>query len=193
MERSLFLRGILYLALVPILIFVVLLLFLYFSLLDSLTLFIMVLYSFVIYLGILFQKNSYTDSKVLDMVEIPNAPEEIVDIIKTKTLRNKLINITLISILGKKKKLSQTDLVKGVLKTSVELSHPAIVKYISALEDAGIFASKKGAHKIDYVLTEKGKWCYKAIKKCFPKRFFFFILRHYLGIRGLPEFPKNNH
>lgn len=195
MQIGLVLKGILYLTLVPVILLVSLLLSLYFPLLDSSSLLSIILFSLFMFFVILFRPNAYTDSEVLEMVEVPNAPEKILVMLKTRTFRGGLVNISLISILGRKKKLSQTDLVKHVGTSGVMLSHPAIAKYIFSLVELGIFDSKKGeynARAIEYVLTAKGEWCYKAIRKCFPKRFFFFVIRHYLGIRDLPEFPRNN-
>lgn len=192
MENSLILKGILYLILIPLLLAVFAILVLSLSLLNVLTLSVIVFYSLVIYFFILLQKNAYTDSEVLEKVKIPNAPRKIEVLLKKRTRGTKrLVNTNLISILGAKKTLSQTDLIKQIKKRKIELSPPAIVKYISELEYSGIFASRKGARKIEYYLTPKGEWCYKAVRKCFPNRFIFFVIRHFLKFRNLPNFPRN--
>jgi len=192
MENSLFLKGILYLILIPLLLAVFAILVLFLSLVDVLTLSVIVFYSLVIYFFVLFGKNAYTDSEVLGKVKIPNAPKEIKVLLRKRTRGTKrLVNADLISILGAKKTLCQTDLVKQIKKRNIDLSPPAIVKYISELEDSGIFASRKGAHKIEYYLTPKGEWCYMAVRKCFPNRFIFFVIRHFLKFRNLPNFPQN--
>lgn len=186
------LKGVLYLFLVPTLILVFTFFALFLSLIDFFSILVIAIYSLLLFFTILLGKNAYTDLEVLEMVEVPNAPEKIKDMLKKQTIRHRPINISLISILSRRKKLSQSDLVKCVRKTGVELSHPAIAKYISDLVKLRIFDCREGPHKKEYVLTDKGKWCYKAIKKCFPKRFFFFVIRHYLGFRSLPQFPENN-
>jgi hypothetical protein len=71
----------------------------------------------------------------------------------------------------------------------IENSQTSIIKYLTELEEAGLLHSKKENTR-EYTLTQKGEWCYHAVKKCFPKRFFFFVIRHYLGIRKLPAFPQ---
>ena len=62
-------------------------------------------------------------------------------------------------------------------KRGIEYSQPAIEKYLADLENAGIVESKK-AYKKEYHLTDKGKWCFLAVEKCFPNRYLFFIIRH---------------
>jgi hypothetical protein len=155
------------------------------------TFLVMVLFSLVLYFAVLLQDNAYTDSEVLDLVQIPNARDEIEELLKTRTRgTNRLINSALISILGEKKTLHQSDFGKYLKKFDIDLSQPAVNTYLSRLETAGILVSTKGIYTIEYSLTKKGQWCYDAVKKCFPKRFFFFIIRHYLGFRNLPPFPN---
>jgi len=189
MEDNLRVKGILYIFLVPILLAVITLLSILYFFVALANVLVIIVYTLAFHLLMLFRKNAYTDSEVLDKVQIPNAPPDIVDLLKKVTRTNRLINVNLILVLGKKKKLSQSDLVEQMRKRGIEYSHPAIEKYLSELEEAGIFGSKK-AYKKEYYLTPKGEWCYKAVKKCFPQRFFYFIIRHYLGKRTLPSFPQ---
>jgi hypothetical protein len=194
LERNLFLKGILYLALVPTLVALLIIVELSLSLLDFLVFFALSAYPLLFYAFILVQKSSYTDSEVLDKVEIPNASAEIRDLLKTTTRgTNRLINVDLILALGAKRTLSQSELVRLLGKRGYDLSAPAIIRYISELENSRIFASTKGLHKIEYTLTVKGEWCYHAARKCFPRRFGVFVYRHYLGRRGLSEFPKETN
>lgn len=144
-----------------------------------------------IYLILLCDKNAYTDSEVLDMVRIPNAPTEIEDLLKVTTRgTNRLIVAHLIRTLGEKTRLSQTGLVDSVSKLDLKLSRPAITSYIDRLEKQGIVKSKQEYTKA-YSLTRQGEWCYKAVKICFPKRYISFLVRHYLGLKKLPPFPEN--
>lgn len=193
MKNSLFLKGILYLALVPILLTILIVLALSLSLLEVSNLFGIVLLSLIIYFSVLLQENAYSDSKVLDMVEIPNAPRKIEALLKKGTRKTyRLVNANLILILGAKKTLCQSDLAKYLNKRGFDFSIPGVTRYTSELEAEGIFASRKGAYRIEYHLTKKGEWCYEAVRKCFPKRFFFFVIRHYLRFQKLPKFPQNN-
>jgi len=192
MENGLLLKGILYIGLVPMLLVILIIIGLSLSLLDASNLFVIVLFSLMIYFSILLQENTYSDSKVLDMVEIPNAPRKIETLLKRRTSKTyRLINAQLILILGTKKTLSQSDLAKHLNKRGFDFSIPGVTRYISELKNEGIFESRKGAYRIEYSLTKKGKWCYEAVKKCFPKRFFFFVIRHYLKLRKLREFPQD--
>lgn len=191
MKKTLVLRGILYLVSVPALLCIIAVPVLVFSLFDKMTFLTMVLFSLVLYIAVLLQDNAYTDSEVLDLVQIPNAGKEIEEILKTRTRgTNRLINSALISILGEKKKLHQSDFGKYLKKFDIDLTQPAVNTYLSRLETAKVLVSTKGTYTVEYSLTKKGQWCYDAVKKCFPKRYFFFIIRHYLGFRNLPPFPN---
>jgi arginine repressor len=77
----------------------------------------------------------------------PNAPAEIGELLKKKTRTNRLINVNLILVLGRKKKLSQSELVEQMKNLGIEYSQPAIEKYLSDLELAGILESKKAYKK----------------------------------------------
>jgi predicted transcriptional regulator len=189
MDNSLVVKGIIYLALTPALLFAVIVFSLVFSLLSIGNLLIIVTETLAIYFILLARKTPYTDSEIMDKVQIPNAPAEIDELLKKKTRTNRLINANLILVLGRKRKLSQSDLVEQMKKIGIEYSQPAIEEYLSDLEVAGILESKK-AYKKEYHLTPKGEWCYQAIKKCFPTRFMFFVIRHYLGKRKLPAYPQ---
>jgi hypothetical protein len=184
-------KGILYLALVPTLLIVLTILALRFSLLGVGYVSILIAYTLWFYFMLLFRPNSYSDSQVLEKVVIPSIPPKIEELLKKQTRNHKLIYVILIKILGKRKKLSQADLVKQLKKLGIEYSQPAVEHYLSDLEDkeVGIVESEK-AYKRVYSLTSRGKWCYKAVKVCFPKRYFYFIVRHYLGRRKLPPFPQ---
>lgn len=185
-------KGILYIALIPVLLSVLVIVVLHFSLLEVPVLFVIVAYPSALYLLYLLHKNSYSDLEVLDRVDIPNAPSEITSLLKTQLTKgtNRLVNVALVTILWKKK-LSQTDVTKQLNNyCNTDYSIPAITKYLSDLENAHIIKRAEGAYKIEYSLTPKGEWCYEAVKKCFPKRFFLFVVRHYLGRKKLPPYPN---
>lgn len=194
--RALLFKGILWLSLAPILVVVFALV--SFRLLPLFRIFVLplttvipiILYTFVIYIFLLSLKVPYADLDILDSVRIPQAPKEISSLLK-KTTRgtNRLINVELISVLGKKP-LIQSRIVERTQKRGINLSSTQIIGYLSELETKSIIHSKKGTYEREYSLTKKGKWCYEAVKECFPKRQFWFIIRHYLGVRKLPPFPK---
>jgi predicted transcriptional regulator len=184
-------KGILYLALVPTLVVVLTILSLRFSLLGVGYVSIVVVYTLGFYFILLVRPNSYSDSQVLEKVVIPSVPPKVEELLKKQTRNHELIYVILIKILGKRKKLSQSDFVKQLKSLGIEYSQPAVEDYLSELEDKeiGIVESEKGYRRV-YSLTRRGEWCYKAVKVCFPKRFFYFIIRHYLGRRKLPSFPQ---
>jgi predicted transcriptional regulator len=136
------------------------------------------------------QKISYADLDILEMITIPNAPKEIEDSLKSRTRgTNRLVTVVILSCLGQKIRARyQSSLVKRVQKSGINLTPTRIIEYLTELEKSNIVKSKK-AYTREYSLTEKGKWCYKAVTTCFPKRQFWFITRHYLAYRNLPPFP----
>lgn len=194
-NKILFLKGIGLLSSVPILLVVFGYLSLY--LLPALRIFLLpptiiltiVLYTLIFYVSLLCMKVSYSDSNVLDRVVMSPAPEEIASLLKAQTRgTNRLINVEIISTLGRKR-LSQTDFVKRIQKGGINLTSTQIIKYLSKLERLKIVQFRKG-YKKTYSLTERGKWCHKAVKKCFPRRQFWFIIRHYLDMKKLPPYPE---
>jgi len=198
-EKRHVLRGIYHLSYLPLIDGITAVLFLYlFPLigyypLPPIALFIILLYPLVFYVLLLSQKVTYSDFNVLDEIVIPEAPRDIKNLLmKTTRGTYRLVNVEIISSIGKKRVI-QSDLVKRVQKRKVNLSHTQINKYLVELEDAGIIFSQKGGWTREYSLTEKGKWCLKAIKKCFPKRQLGFIIRHYFGCRKMPPFPDNEN
>lgn len=195
-DRALLFKGILWLSLAPSLVAIFALV--SFRLLPLFRIFVLppttvipiILYTLVIYILLLSLKVPYSDLDTLDRVVIPQAPKEISNLLK-KTTRgtNHLINVELISVLGKKP-LIQSRIVERTQKRRIKLSSTQIIDYLSKLVTRSIIHSKKGVYEREYSLTKKGKWCYEAVRECFPKRHFWFIIRHYLGVRKLPSFPK---
>jgi len=146
---------------------------------------------FLIYLSFTFTEMPY-DYKVLRTITIP-APKQIQDLLKTTTTREGLlINVKLISAFKINYALSQTDLVEHVTEEGIELTEKRIRDYIALLEKKNLISSPPTAWKKEYTLTEKGKWCYKCIKHRFPKRYFWFIIRNYIGYSKLPPFPETD-
>lgn len=195
-DKKLLLRGVYQLCYFPIIVGIVAFLFLYLFplfglfLLPRIAVFVVIIYSLLFYGIILIQKVSYSDLNVLEEVVIPNAPKDVRKLLLQRTRgTNRLINVIILSSIGKKTVI-QSDIVKRVQKRDVSLSHTQINKYLSALEEAGMMRSQKGGYTREYCLTEKGKWCLEAIKKCLPKRQVWFIIRHYFQCRKLRPFPE---
>jgi hypothetical protein len=136
-------------------------------------------------------KVSYSDQDTLDKVEIPNVPRQVETLLKTMTRGASYpISSEIILNLGKRHR-DQSKLIKKIQDRGIGLTPTQIIKYFSKLERANIIASKK-AYTREYYLTDEGKWCYNAVKKCLPKRQFWFIFRHYLRRRELPPYPETS-
>lgn len=145
----------------------------------------------LIYLAFLSDKVDY-GAKQISKVRIPNAPEEVGDLLKTTTYRGDLIFVYLISVFSNDKRLSQTELVNRVKdQFPTQLTHQSIRNYIIQLQKHGLIRSPGRTRDYEYTLTERGRWCAGAIRICFPKTMFWFIIRHHLGLRRIEAFPED--
>lgn len=191
-----FIKGILWLFFIPTFVMTVAFLFVYLLpsfgifLLPPIAIIIIVAYPLAFHIVALYLKVPYSDLDVLDRVMIPQAPKEIERMLKTRTRgTNRLVNVEIISSLGEKT-LVQSRLVERVQKRGIDLTQTRIIECLSYLRRLDIVYSYKGQYTRQWAPTEKGKWCYKAVRQCFPKRQFWFIVRHYLGYKTLPPFPE---
>lgn len=149
---------------------------------------VVVLYPIIFYVYWVLQRVTYSDLDVLDKVTIPEAPENIVKLLKTTTRgTNRLVNVEIISALAKRN-LAQSRLVEKVKAKGINLTDTRIIEYLHALQSCNIVESQK-AYKREYSLTDVGKWCHQAAKVCFPGRQFWFIVRYYLGHKKLHSYP----
>ncbi len=143
------------------------------------------------YIGFLSDNVDY-GPRFIRRVVIPQAPEKVEELLKTTTYSGDLIYVQLISAFGNDKKLSQTELVNRVKKQyETQLTHQSIRNYIVQLENNGLIHSPQTPREREYSLTDKGQWCFRAIRVCFPKSFFWVMVRHYLEIRKLDQFPHS--
>lgn len=145
----------------------------------------------LVYVALLSDKVDY-GPKQIRRVRIPQIREDLEELLKTTTYSGELIFVYLISVFEDNERLSQTELVNRVKgKYESSLTHQSIRKYIIQLERHGLIQSPSTPREREYRLTEQGRRCSKAVKVCFPKTYFWFIVRHFLKIRKLSEFPQN--
>jgi len=180
--------GVWYVALFPLILIVAPIVFWFQSALYAVVFLIILAF---IYFAWLSSEVTYGPQQIRQ-VEIPGAPEAFEELLKTTTTQGDLINVYLIEALEDKKKLSQTYLVACTRdRHNVKLTHQSIRDpYILKLEELGVIHSPATSRDKEYTLTPRGMWCLRAIKVCFPRSHFYFIFRHYLGIRRLLEFPE---
>jgi predicted transcriptional regulator len=147
----------------------------------------------LVYLYILLGAITYGPEQIR-LVSIPGTtvPEEIIDLLKTTTIRGDLINVYLIAAVEKVTVPNQSNLAKYVMDNHNVISTQQNItkQYIVPLERMGIIHSASVSKEKAYKLTPKGEWCLTAIKTCFPRTNFYFYYRQYLGIMNLPEYPK---
>lgn len=194
LDKWLFVKGVFTLAVIPILTALIPVVFLQILpsfgifLLDRMVVMVVVLYPIIFYVYWVLQRVTYSDLDVLDKVTIPEAPENIVKLLKTTTRgTNRLVNVEIISALAKRN-LAQSRLVEKVKAKGINLTDTRIIEYLHALQSCNIVESQK-AYKREYSLTDVGKWCHQAAKVCFPGRQFWFIVRYYLGHKKLHSYP----
>jgi hypothetical protein len=145
-----------------------------------------------VYIALLSDKVDYGRERI-KKVKIPNAPPEIEELLKTTAYAGDLVYVYLLSSFEKDVKLSQTDLVDKVReKYETPLTHQTIRNYIKKLEKYELIHSPQRARDYEYTLTDQGLWCREAVMKCFPKTNFWFMVRHYLGIKKLASYPEKN-
>ncbi|MCJ7719257.1 hypothetical protein MUO69_04940 [Candidatus Bathyarchaeota archaeon] len=192
-DKWLFVKGVFILAAIPILTALIPAIFLYILpsfgilLLDRTVVMVVVLYPIIFYAYWVLQRVTYSDLDVLDKVTIPEAPENVVKLLKTTTRgTNRLVNVEIIYALTKRN-LAQSRLAEQVQAKGINLTDTRIIEYLHELESCNIIESQK-AYKREYSLTDAGKWCHQAAKVCFPGRQFWFIVRYYLGHKKLPPY-----
>lgn len=145
----------------------------------------------LVYVALLSEKVDYGPRQIR-RVRIPQIHENLEELLKTTTYSGELIFVYLISVLEENERLSQTELVNRVKrKYESSLTHQSIRNYIIQFERRGLIHSPATPREREYRLTNQGKWCSKAVKVCFPRTLFWFIVRHFLEIKTLPEFPRN--
>lgn len=66
--------------------------------------------------------------------------------------------------------LSQTELTAEAKQDGVDFSRTQVVKYINDLVKWGLISSPQPSYEYKYGLTEKGKWCRKALDQIIPSR-----------------------
>ncbi len=142
----------------------------------------------VVYVGLLLSPVDY-GARTIRSVEIPNAPAEVVKLLKKTTEGGDLIYVILLRSFHNSEPLSQTAMTayaKG--KGGIDLTAQQIRTYIMNMEKWGWISSPKGRYTTEpkeYQLTEAGKWC----RECFPTRGFLYYLRNGLGLLRLKQYP----
>jgi hypothetical protein len=130
------------------------------------------------------------DSKHIRKVQIPNAPPDVQRLLKTTSLKGELVFVFLLLTFNGEENLSQTDLVSRIKERyRITLTHQAIRMYIVKLEKHRLIHSPKPTREYEYALSDQGKWCLDAVRVCFPRTTFWYIIRHFLGFRRLPQYP----
>lgn len=154
--------------------------------------FIIALYSSVLYLAWLYRPVRYSDTAVLEKINILGAPSEVSDCLKTIS-KNRLINVNIIRFLGRtSRKPNQSEIVKHVNDSGINLTSTRIREIAGDLEKIGLVASLRGTHEREYTLTKKGQWCFLAVEYYFPKRNGLFVLRNEILQKALQPFPETN-
>ena len=141
----------------------------------------------LLYIGILLSPVEY-GARTIRSVEIPNAPAEVVKLLKKTTEDGDLIHVILLRSFHNSEPLSQTAMTTYAQERGVDLTPQQIRTYIVKMEDFGLIKSPEGRFKTEakeYRLTDAGKWC----RNCFPERTFMYYLRNGLGLLRTKQYP----
>ncbi len=150
-------------------------------------------YSLALYFAWVFSRVRYSDSAVLDKVNIYGAPEEVANLLKTIS-KNRLVNVRIILFIGSiRRKPIQSEIVKHLIDKGINLTATRIRELLNDLERLGLVGSSKSTYERQYWLTEKGKWCLEAAKYYFPERRGLFVLRNEILQKRLSPFPETNN
>ena len=159
---------------------------------NLLVVLVIVLYPALFYFTWLFRKVSYSDTTILDKIDINGAPEEIAEQLKIIS-RNRLVNLNIILFLGEtRRKPNQSEIVKHLTDSGINLTPTRIREIIGDLEKMHLIISVKGIHEREYSLTKKGDWCFAAAQYYFPKRNGLFVLRNQIVQKKFPPFPESD-
>lgn len=189
MTRTIPLRAVGWLSVVVVPIVVIGIALLYFFSAQFFTLFIIVILG-VIYTGYLFNSIEFGPGYIR-RIKIAEAPKDIERLLKTTNQNGDLIYVYLLSAFETEEALSKSSLHRWIQnKRQVDLTYQATLPYIDTLEKKGLISSPKVARNYEYGLTETGKWCAQAIPMCFPRTYFWFLVRHALGLKHLKDYPK---
>jgi predicted transcriptional regulator len=150
-------------------------------------------YPSALYVAWLFGIVHYSDTAVLDKVNIYGAPEEVANQLKT-TNKNRLVTVRIILLLGSiSRKPSQSEIVKYLTDMGIDLTATRIREILGGLEKMGLVSSSKPTYERQYWLTKKGQWCLAAAKYYFPKRNGLFVLRNEIIQKRFSPFPETNN
>jgi FlaA1/EpsC-like NDP-sugar epimerase len=151
---------------------------------------VVVFYPSVLYFVWAFRRVSYSDTAVLDRINIIGAPEEVSNQLKTVS-KSHLVNVEIIRFLAKtNRKPIQSEIVKHVIDSGISLTATRIREIIGDLEKMHLISSSKSTYERQYWLTKKGEWCFTASMYYFPKRNWLFVLRNQIVQKEFPPFPE---
>jgi len=128
------------------------------------------------------------NSTLVGQVDFDDAPSDVVDPITETNSRGEYVNWAVITILGRNRNLSQSEITRALKEGGIVMTQPAIVKYLGKLEELNIILSVETNYTKNYRLSEKGNCVLKTIKQVLPQRFFWHVIRNNIGFRKMPEY-----
>lgn len=135
-------------------------------------------------------------SKTLNVIRIEEAPIHVTRLLSETTNRGILINQLIIkTLMNKPSGISQTDLYHELpIPADLCPTKEMVRQYIKRLEREGII--RDIAHEVGeakrrlYILTKRGRWCAKGIRKYYPKYYLSYLLRNILRTRFRKKLPQ---
>ena len=160
---------------------------------NYLPLFIAGIFYFAISIWVGLRRARY-DGETLQSIKLEEAPPHIGRLLSETTNRGILINQLIILALAEKQGISQTDLYEQLpIPSEVCPTKERVRQYAIILEEQKIIVDKAPeygeAKKKIYMLTRRGQWCLKAIKKYYPRYYFSFLIHNILKTRFRKNLP----
>jgi len=130
------------------------------------------------------------NSTRIGQLDWKGVPRDIVDLLTKTSTRGEYVNLRIIQVLDNSK-VSESELHRLVSKRGVRLTLPAFGDYVEDVVSAKLISSPatSGTQAKQYSLTERGMACKKALGIVYPRSYYMFYLRNFLGVGRTPAIP----
>ena len=128
------------------------------------------------------------NSATVGQIDFEGVPSDVAEVLTETNSRGEYVNWTVITILDRNQSMSQSEITRALKERGVVMTQPAIVKYLSKLEDQNMILSAETNYTKNYRLSEKGNCVLRTIRQVLPQRFFWYVVRNDIGFRKIPEY-----
>ena len=136
----------------------------------------------LLYATVMLSRVNYSGS-LTGRVNFEGVPAGVQETFVETDMRGDHVNVAIMRMLGRNRKMSQSDATRWLNANGVSLTQPAVVKYLVKLEEVGLLSSVDTTYQKQYSLSEKGVMALRALEQVLPQRYFWFIIRNEIGFR----------